>query len=146
VSRDLTVIGNTGGGLSFRARIDGAGDRAAGHSLALFNVNIRNRNTWAPMTGPRLLSCVGVKAGDWRTRAGSAAAMVAAYIEQLQVKQSAPTVNQYLACIQILFDWPVIGQVMPLGPLHSVLGPRHSERWHNAGTRENDRPLRPTQR
>jgi len=32
---------------------------------------------------------------------------VAAYIELLQGKRSAPTVKQHLACIRMLFDWLV---------------------------------------
>ncbi len=51
---------------------------------------------------------------------------VADYIELLQGKRSAPTVRQHLACIRMLFDWLVIGQVMPTNPAHSVRGPRHS--------------------
>ncbi len=37
-----------------------------------------------------------------------------------------PSVKQYLACIRMLFDWLVTGQVMPSNPAHSVRGPRHS--------------------
>jgi predicted nucleic acid-binding protein len=51
---------------------------------------------------------------------------VAAYIELLQGKRPAPTVKQHLACIRMLFDWLVTGQVMPSNPAHSVRGPRHS--------------------
>jgi site-specific recombinase XerD len=51
---------------------------------------------------------------------------VAAYIEQLQGKRAAPTVKQHLACIRMLFDWPVTGQVILSNPAHSVRGPRHS--------------------
>jgi site-specific recombinase XerD len=50
----------------------------------------------------------------------------AAYIELLQGRRSAPTVKQHLACIRMLFDWLVTGQVMPTNPAHSVRGPRHS--------------------
>ena len=39
---------------------------------------------------------------------------------------SAPSVKQHLACIRMLFDWLVTGQVMPSNPAHSVRGPRHS--------------------
>jgi hypothetical protein len=35
-------------------------------------------------------------------------------------------VKQHLAAIRMLFDWLVIGQVMPLNPAHAVRGPRHS--------------------
>src|SRR5580658_5914349 len=34
--------------------------------------------------------------------------------------------EQHLACVRMLFDWLVIGQVMPRNPAHSVRGPRHS--------------------
>jgi integrase/recombinase XerD len=52
--------------------------------------------------------------------------VAAAYIELLQGRRSAPTVKQHLACIRMLFDWLVIGQVIPANPAHSVRGPRHS--------------------
>ena len=53
---------------------------------------------------------------------------VAGYIEQLQGMRSAPTVKQHLACIRMLFDWLVTGQVVPSNPAHAVRGPRHSVR------------------
>jgi site-specific recombinase XerD len=49
---------------------------------------------------------------------------VAAYIEGLQI--AAPSVKQRLAALRMLFDWLVIGQVMPANPASSVRGPRHS--------------------
>lgn len=49
--------------------------------------------------------------------------LVAAYIEQLQV--SAPSIKQNLAAIRMLFDWLVIGQVIPFNPAASVRGPKH---------------------
>ncbi len=51
---------------------------------------------------------------------------VAAYVEQLGRCMSAPSVKQHLACIRMLFDWLVTGQVVPVNPAHSVRGPRHS--------------------
>ena len=39
---------------------------------------------------------------------------------------SAPSVKQHLACIRMLFDWVVTGQVVPINPAHSVRGPRYS--------------------
>jgi site-specific recombinase XerC len=53
---------------------------------------------------------------------------VAAYIEELGRTHSKPTVKQHLAGIRMLFDWLVLGQVMPLNPAHAVRGPRHSVR------------------
>jgi hypothetical protein len=37
---------------------------------------------------------------------------VAGYIEELGKIRKAPTVKQHLACIRMLFDWLVTGQVM----------------------------------
>jgi len=51
---------------------------------------------------------------------------VAGYIEQLGKLRSAPTVKQHLACIRMLFDWMVTGQVVASNPAHAVRGPRHT--------------------
>jgi integrase len=50
---------------------------------------------------------------------------VAAYIEELTQRRSAPTVKQALAAIRMLFDFLVIGQVVPINPAASVRGPKH---------------------
>ena len=41
---------------------------------------------------------------------------VATYIEQLQRARSAPTAKLHLAALRHLFDWMVIGQIMPTNP------------------------------
>jgi integrase/recombinase XerD len=51
---------------------------------------------------------------------------VAGYVEELGKMRSAPTVKQHLACIRMLFDWMVTGQVIATNPAHAVRGPRHS--------------------
>ena len=51
--------------------------------------------------------------------------LVAAYIEQLTTVYAPATVKQYLAAIRMLFDWLVIGQIVPFNPASSVRGPRH---------------------
>lgn len=51
---------------------------------------------------------------------------VAAYVEDLQRQASAPTVKQRLAAIRMLFDWLVVGQIVPMNPASSVRGPRYS--------------------
>ncbi len=51
---------------------------------------------------------------------------VAAYVEELQGRVSAPTVKLQLAALRMLFDWLVIGQAMPTNPASVVRGPRHS--------------------
>jgi site-specific recombinase XerC len=50
---------------------------------------------------------------------------VAAYVESLQRTQSAPSVKQQLAALRVVFDWLVVGQVIPSNPAASVRGPRH---------------------
>lgn len=53
---------------------------------------------------------------------------VGAYIEALSLSRSAPTAKQHLAAIRHLFDWLVMGQVVPLNPAASVRRPSHSVR------------------
>jgi site-specific recombinase XerC len=50
---------------------------------------------------------------------------VGAYVELLARERSAPTAKQRLAAIRALFDWLVVGQIVPLNPAASVRGPRH---------------------
>jgi integrase/recombinase XerD len=53
---------------------------------------------------------------------------VAAFVEtQLQI-HSKPTVKQRLAALRMLFDWMVVGQVIPSNPAHAVRGPKHAQR------------------
>ena len=47
----------------------------------------------------------------------------------LQLKtQSKPTVKLRLAALRMLFDWMVVGQVIPFNPAHAVRGPKHTQR------------------
>ena len=51
---------------------------------------------------------------------------VAAYVEALQARLAAPSVKQHLAALRRLFDWLVVGQVLPANPASVVRGPKHS--------------------
>lgn len=53
---------------------------------------------------------------------------VAAWVEIQLKTYSKPTVKQQLAAIRMLFDWLVVGQVIPSNPASSVRGPKHSVR------------------
>jgi len=122
---ETAIIRNTAGPV-VPALIAGAGDRAALRFLEYFTVNIRNKNTRAAYgraAADFLHWCEGQRIG---ALGRVQPVHVAAYIELLQAKRSPPTVKQHLACIRMLFDWLVIGQVMPTNPAHSVRGPRHS--------------------
>jgi integrase/recombinase XerD len=112
--------------LHLPALITGTGERAALRFVEFFTVTIRNHNTraaYARAAAVFLRWCEG-QGIDALGRVQPV--HVAAYIEQLQGTRSALTVKQHLACIRMLFDWLVIGQVMPSNPAHSVRGPRHS--------------------
>jgi site-specific recombinase XerD len=50
---------------------------------------------------------------------------VAAWVEELGRQLSAPTVKQRLAAIRHLFDWLVVGQILPHNQAASVRGPAH---------------------
>ena len=89
-----------------------------------FTANIRNPNTrMAYLTA-------AYRFADWCEVKGLALEqvepmLVAAYIEQLTAVYAPATVKQYLAAIRMLFDWLVVGQVVPFNPASSVRGPRH---------------------
>jgi integrase/recombinase XerD len=103
-----------------------AGEKAAWRFLEFFTVNIRNKNTraaYGQAAGAFLRWCEdkGI------TRIEDVQPVhVAAYIEELGKRRKPPTVKQHLACIRMLFDWLVTGQVIASNPGHAVRGPRHS--------------------
>ena len=51
--------------------------------------------------------------------------VVAAYVEELTGKLAPASVKQHLAGIRMLFDWLVVGQVLPFNPASSLRGPKH---------------------
>ncbi len=53
---------------------------------------------------------------------------VAGWVELQTRERSAPTVKQQLAAIRKLFDWLVMGQIVPVNPAASVRGPAHRVR------------------
>jgi len=126
MSNTVLELATNDRGTALPVLIAGAGELAALRFLEFFTVNIRNKNTraaYARAAGAFLRWCEGQGIGEL----GRVQPVhVAAYIELLQGERSAPTVKQHLACIRMLFDWLVTGQVMPSNPAHSVRGPRHS--------------------
>ena len=89
-----------------------------------FTAHIRNPNT-------RMAYLMAAyRFADWCETGGLALEqvkpiVVAAYIEQLTKTYAPPTVKQHLAAIRMLFDWLVVGQVVPFNPASSVRGPKH---------------------
>ena len=97
---------------------------AAKRAFEFFAVNIHNPNT------RKAYARAAADFATWCELHGIADVRqvqpvhVAAYIEGLQI--AAPSIKQRLAALRMLFDWLVIGQVMPTNPASSVRGPRHS--------------------
>ena len=107
--------------------IERAGSKASRRFLEFFLASIRNKNTrlayaravrdflaWCDERGIHELERID-------------SFIVAAYIEQLGGKRSAPTVKQHLAAIRMLFDYLVTGGVeaMPFNPAAAVRGPSY---------------------
>src|ERR1700730_11890259 len=107
------------------ALIAAAGAPAKKRFIEFFTANIRNRNT--RLAYARAVSDFFA----WCERAGLSRldavqpVHVAAYVEQLTQTRSAPSVKQHLAAIRMLFDWLVVGQVVPSNPASVVRGPSH---------------------
>jgi site-specific recombinase XerD len=106
------------------ALIAARGEAASWRYVEFFTANIRNPNTrrayaracaaffrWCDARG---LTLAGIRPHD-----------VGAHVEALQRTAAAPSVKQSLAAVRMLFDWLVIGQVLPHNPAAAVRGPRH---------------------
>ncbi|MFZ1427393.1 MAG: tyrosine-type recombinase/integrase [Geminicoccaceae bacterium] len=123
ISSSLSAGGS--GEFALPLLIAAAGERAGNRYVEFFTAQIRNPNTRAAYAraAERFLAwCgeVGLNLPAIRP------VHVAAWVEQQSRAHSAPTVKQQLAAIRMLFDWLVIGQVVPHNPAASVRGPKHS--------------------
>jgi site-specific recombinase XerD len=104
------------------ALITEAGENASRRFVEFFTANIRNKNTrmaYVRALVPFFGWCDGQGIGLHDIQP----VHVAAYIEGHS--GSAPTVKQHLAAIRMMFDWMVIGQIVPVNPAASVRGPKH---------------------
>ncbi|MDB5744203.1 MAG: int [Polaromonas sp.] len=100
--------------------------RTAKRTLEFFTAQIRNSNTrraYARATSRFAAWCAEHGLDDLQA---IEPVHVAAYIETLQLQMTAPSVKLQLAALRVLFDWLVIGQVIPVNPAASVRGPKHS--------------------
>ncbi len=98
----------------------------ARRTLEFFTADIRNPNT------RRAYARAGADFAGWCSDRGLTDLQdvepvhVATYVEQL--KLAPPSIKQRLAALRRLFDWLVVGQVIPTNPATSVRGPRYSSR------------------
>ena len=94
--------------------------------LEFFTANIRNphtRKAYGKAAREFAAWCEGKGIGHLRD---VQPVHVAAYVEELQRRMAAPSVKLQLAGIRMLFDWLVVGQIIPMNPASAVRGPKHS--------------------
>lgn len=111
---------------SLPALVVAAGDRAGIRFLEFFASAIRNphtRRAYARAAADFLTWCAGAGV---TSITDVQPLHVAAWIERQTQTSSAPTVKQQLAAIRHLFDWLVVGQIVPHNPAASVRGPSHT--------------------
>jgi len=104
--------------------IAAAGPKARRRFAEYFTANIRNPNTRVAYAQAVAQFC------HWTERHALSLehlnpVVIAAYVEDLGRRRAPPTVKQHLAAIRMLFDWLVVGQVLPMNPASSVRGPKH---------------------
>lgn len=101
-----------------------AGPSASRRFVEFFTANIRNpgtREVYARVVARfcRWCEASGIGLDDVEP------VVVAAYVEQLSLQLSRPTVKLHLAAVRTLFDYLVTGQIVPVNPASSVRGPKH---------------------
>src|SRR5271156_4276953 len=107
------------------AVVAGSGPRASYRFLEFFTANIRNPHT------RRAYARAATEFFDWlsgngvKQRPALQRVYLAAYNEGLYRARSAPTAKLRLSALRHLFDWMVIGQIMPTNPAAAVRGPLH---------------------
>jgi site-specific recombinase XerD len=107
------------------ALVSAAGERAAYRFLEFFTAQIRNphtRRAYARAVGE---FCAWLEARGVPSITSVGSVHVAAYVEDLGHRHSAPTVKQHLAAIHMMFDWLATGGILPFNPATAVRGPKH---------------------
>ena len=115
-------------GLALPALIAVAGKSAETRFVEFFTANIRNPNTrraYARAVNEFLTWCAAIGVLDLLA---VGPLHVATWIELQTQTLAAPSVKQRLAAIRHLFDWLVVGQIVPYNPAASVRGPSHTAR------------------
>ena len=127
-------------GRPFPALIARAGGKAARRFVEYFTANIRNANTRAAYATAVSRFCAWAEARDFVLERLNPV-IIAAYVEELGKVLAPPSVKQHLAAIRMLFDWLVLGQVIPMNPAASVRGPKHVvKKGQDAGAQRRRRP------
>lgn len=111
-------------GFNLPAVISEAGEQAEKRYVEFFTANIRNPNTrkaYLRSINQFMSWCdkyqITLKAIE--------PVNVSVYIETLLQDKSPATVKQHLAALKMLFDYLVVGQIVPFNPVSAVRGPKH---------------------
>jgi len=133
---ELTTVPSTGdliaGNVGLPA-LFAADPHTAERVLDFFTANIRNANTRQAYARAVAAFAAWCEARGLRDLRAVRPIHIATYIEALQAPAdanqkplAAPSVKQHLAALRMLFDWLVVGQIVPSNPATSVRGPKHS--------------------
>ena len=99
-------------------------DRAGEAFVDYFVATIRNKNTRLAYA-KAVYGFFGWCEGKGLELADIRPVAVAAYVEELLLEKSKPTVKQHLAALKGLFDFLVVRQVIAFNPASSVKGPSY---------------------
>jgi integrase/recombinase XerD len=120
---DQLIVRKEADSIPLPAIVSAAGDQARWRFIEFFVATIRNKHT------RRAYYNAVTQFFDWLGLGGVTSlgqitpSLVGAYIEQHPGEP--PTVKQHLAAIRMLFDWLVVGQVLPTNPAAAVRGPKY---------------------
>lgn len=106
------------------ALIADLGEQAAWRYVEFFTANINNDHTRRAYARACSHFFAWCEDRDF-TLAAIRPFHVSTWVKELQEKHGAPGVKQQLAAVRMLFDWLVIGQVVPMNPAAAVRGPKH---------------------
>ena len=115
----LTRVGLT----ALPSLIVSAGENAQWKFIEFFTANIRNKNTRRAYTHAVQEFFAWVDVRGLTSLSQLNPVVIAAYIEDHP--SSKPTVKLHLAAIRMLFDYLVVGQVLPMNPAAAVRGPKY---------------------
>lgn len=101
---------------------------AAKRVMEFFTANIRNPNTRTVYARAVQAFATWCERHELHDLQAIEPVHIAAYVETLQATLAAPSVKVHLAALRMLFDWLVVGQVVPTNPASAVRGPKHSVR------------------
>lgn len=108
-------------GLNLPPAITELGDDAIFRFVEFFTARIRNKNTRSAYARAvwKFFTWCPVPLHDINS------VHVATWVEELGKQVAPPTVKQHLAAIRMVFDFLIIGQIMPMNPAQAVRGPKH---------------------